>query len=437
MTPDDTASHDPESAKQALAEPSRNAETLEARYRIDRVIASGGMGVVVAATHRHLGTRVAIKLLHDVTQSLTERFLREAKLAATLGSPYIARVLDYGFSESGQPFLVMDYVEGRTLKARVATGAIAPAEALRLCRELLMALVEVHRAGIVHRDIKPANILLVKDEVGVEHVKLIDFGIAKRVDATDAEADLTRSGEVLGTVSYMAPEQLARATAVDQRADVFAVGVVLYEMVSGRRAFEDSARALKVAMSQGRADIPFAPLGALVPGCDPRLVAVVTRCLEIDPWARFTVAAEISAALPASLDAGNDVPLAAASPMGAPVSASMIAEQPKPQARLWLWGALSAVVATVLAVVVIGALRGSPETATSASSDPGAAPLPSATQAVLVPTDVVPVEAAPSSAASSSASAGPERPATPIGRPRSSAPRPRGTGMQPRFDDRH
>jgi serine/threonine-protein kinase len=434
VTPDDTASHDPESAKQALAEPPRSAETLEARYRIDRVIASGGMGVVVAATHRHLGTRVAIKLLHDVTQSLTERFLREAKLAATLGSPYIARVLDYGFSESGQPFLVMDYVEGRTLKARIASGAAAPDEALRLCRELLTALVEVHRAGIVHRDVKPANILLVKDDAGIEHVKLIDFGIAKRVDNADAEADLTRSGEVLGTVSYMAPEQLARATAVDQRADVFAVGVVLYEMLSGRRAFEDSARALKVAMAQGRADIPFAPLGSVVPRCDPRLVGVVTRCLEVDPAGRFKDAAEVLAALPASLDAGHDVALAPASPT-AQTSVPVSARQPRQQARLWLWGAASAAVATILAIVAITTLRSSTATTPSASPDRATAAPPAPSQAALLPSDVIPVEAAPSSA--TSASAEPERSAAPTHRFRQPAPRPRGTGLQPRFDDRH
>ncbi len=430
MNVDDTRTHDPDSAEQALPRPAPGAETLEARYRIDRVIASGGMGVVVAATHRHLGTRVAIKLLHDVTESMAGRFLREAKLAATLASPYVARVLDYGFSESGQPFIVMDYVEGRTLKARVSGGAEPPAEALRLARELATAVAEVHRAGIVHRDIKPANILLERDAAGVEHVKLIDFGIAKRIGSPDAEADITGSGEVLGTVSYMAPEQLARTASVDLRADVFALGVVVYEMLSGRRAFEDSARAFKVAMAQGRDDVPFVPLETIAPGCDDRLVGVVTRCLSVDPNARFKDASDMLAALPASVDAALAVATAPASAQAAGSA------RPLDVPKLLRWAAVAALVAGVATLAAIVSLRDPAPTAASgaAADQPSPPPPPSAASALPVPAGAS-AGATVSSAASSVESATAEPPRPPAGRPLPVV-RPKSTGIEPRFDER-
>lgn len=430
MTADDTATHDPGSAAEALSAEPESAGSLEARYRMEGVIASGGMGVVVAATHKHLGTRVAIKLLHEASGTMRQRFLREAKLAATLTSPYVARVLDYGFNASGQPMLVMDYVEGRTLKRRMADGPERPAEALRLARELLLALSEVHHAGIVHRDIKPANVLLMKDAAGVEHVKLIDFGIAKRLGARDD--DLTGSGEILGTVSYMAPEQIAGTASVDQRADLFSVGVVLYEMLSGRRAFESSARGFTVAMSQGRTDVPFAPLRDVVAGLDVRLERVVSRCLEIDPSSRFPDASAVIAALPEVLDAtGTEGQGQGLAPTGTPVSA------PSPR-RAWPWvigvgtlGLLGVGLGVLLTRPAADAAPAPPQ-ATAPRAPSAMAPSASPTPAPSASSAPAPSEA-PATAASTSAA---PRPSPAPGWVRPVAPQ-KPTARDPRFDDRH
>ena len=352
-------------------------ETMEAKYRIDRVIASGGMGVVLAATHRHLGTRVAIKLLHDSHPSFRQRFLREARLASSLESPFIARVRDYGFTADGQPYLVMDYLEGRTLKARIEQGPLPLADALRFARELALALVEVHRAGIIHRDVKPSNVLLSPDEQGIERAKLIDFGIAKRMEAREgslSEHDLTGSGEIVGTLAYMAPEQII-GHEVDQRADVFALGLVLYEMTSGRRAFHVESRRQSLTLAAGRSHEAFEP----VPGLPVDVEQLLLRCLALHPDQRMGSAREVIDALPLLSTSSMSLAL--------PTSSAQVsrADAPLPfvsRHRRWIISAVIGAVAAVLAAVV--ALSTSKVTAPperdAASSEVAATSAPTTTE---------------------------------------------------------
>jgi eukaryotic-like serine/threonine-protein kinase len=423
---EDTATHDPREPAVGGAPEGPGADTMEARYRIDRVIASGGMGVVVAATHRHLGTRVAIKLLHEATEDTRQRFLREAKLAARFDSPHVARVRDYGLTAEGQPFLVMDHLEGRTLKARIDAGPDDQREVLRLGREIVAALVEVHKARIVHRDVKPSNIFLVRDEAGLEHVKLIDFGIAKRISddgGRASEANITRTGEVVGTVSYMAAEQMRGSMAVDQRADIFSLGAVLYEMLTGHRAFDAQSRGYALAMSAGQQDVAFAPLASLVSGLDPGLEAAVSRCLAFDPGARFQSAAELLSALP------SEISITATTGAAAALSARTLA--PKRQ-RLWPW-ALGTVAVVAGAFAGFLSLRDSTPAApaaAAASSEPRREPTLASAPAPVV---------APQPEVSMVAASAPPPTAAVTSEPRVRTPtftRPAKPTSKPRFDER-
>ncbi|NUP07040.1 MAG: protein kinase [Polyangiaceae bacterium] len=326
--------------------------TLEATYHLERVIASGGMGVVLAAKHKHLGTRVAIKVLHDTSPALKQRFLREARLVASLESPFIVRVRDYGFAEDGQPFLVMDLVSGRTLKARIREQALSSEEAARLATELTRALIVAHDLGIVHRDIKPANILLSCGDDDLEHVRLIDFGIAKRMrgdtDTHDSD-DLTKTNEILGTAAYMAPEQMVEAKVVDARADVFSVGAVLYEMLTGKPALRHDTRAYQLAMSAGRAATePITPIGSIVEGVPGSLEAIVLRCLSIKPEERFDSARSLLAALLAypndtGITSAPALPSAQASPELEPMDASVVGASRRPHRWIGAMVALACV----------------------------------------------------------------------------------------------
>ncbi len=428
MIADDTATHDPRDAAPSSGATPASADTMESRYRIDRVIASGGMGVVVAATHRHLGTRVAIKLLHEATDDTRPRFLREAKLAAGFDSPYVARVRDYGFTAEGQPFLVMDHLEGRTLKARIDGGPQDQAEVLRLGREMAAALVEVHKARIVHRDVKPSNIFLVRDEAGVEHVKLIDFGIAKRISDDDgraSEAAITRSGEILGTVSYMAAEQMRSGGAVDQRADIFSVGAVLYEMLTGHRAFDAATRGYALAMSYGKQDVAFAPIASLMPGLDPALEVVISRCLAFDPASRFQSAEALLSALPVELGSTGKTTTAAAF-AASPGAAS--------SGRAWPW-ALAAVLTVGLALAAFSSLRGAPPAASALAAAPSE-PREATAQEPSSPPVVAP-EPEPSAAPATASASATMAPSEISARWRApSFPRPAKSSGKPRFDER-
>jgi tRNA A-37 threonylcarbamoyl transferase component Bud32 len=215
----------------------RIGDRIDGRYRVLDLIADGGMGTVFLAEHVLIKRRVAVKVLHrelahDVL--MVQRFLNEASAAGTLGHPNIVESTDMGFTPDGVPFIVFEYLDGSLLTREVyRVGGLPVRRALRIATQIASALDAAHAAGIVHLDLKSDNIFLVEREGTLDHVKVLDFGIARFLDN-----DLDRA-EVAGTPEFMAPEQITSPAAVDERADVYALGVVLYEMLCARRPFDD------------------------------------------------------------------------------------------------------------------------------------------------------------------------------------------------------
>ena len=272
-------------------------DVLAGKYRVERVLGAGGMGVVVAARHLQLDQLVALKFvlpssLEDLL--VTERFLREAKAAVRLKSEHVAKVLDVGTLETGAPYIVMEYLEGSDLAGVIAEQAPLAVEVA--CDYLIQAceaLSEAHTLGIVHRDLKPQNLFLTKGVGGAPLVKVLDFGISKIAQPEGAH-NLTQTATVIGSPLYMAPEQMRSARDVDARSDIWALGVVLYELLTGRGPFEaETMTDLAIKIVQD----PFISVDQLRPDLPPELAAVVHKCLEKNPANRFADAGELASAL--------------------------------------------------------------------------------------------------------------------------------------------
>jgi serine/threonine protein kinase len=300
------------------------------RYVLELELDSGGFGVVWRARHTVTGRAVALKLLHpsrETSIDLVERFLREARILASIRSPHVVQVLDAGMTEDRQIFLAMELLEGENLARRLRrTGPLPVRDAIGLTRQILAGLGAAHAMGVVHRDLKPGNVFLAREEglggVPREVAKVLDFGISKSSTASGEEL-LTITGTILGTPHYMAPEQLQATRDVDARADLFAAVVCLYEMLSGALPWE--ARALDELLIE-RFDRQPRPLASLLPQLHPELLAIVDRGLARDPDARCRSAEELDRALAAvPLDTGPISATAAhprvlASAAGAPPS---------------------------------------------------------------------------------------------------------------------
>ena len=214
------------------SQPTGLGRVIGGRYRLDSRLAAGGMGEVYQATHVELGRKLALKLMRPELSgdtSFVERFRREAMTASRLGHPHIVDIIDSGRSDDGQFYFVMEFLDGKTLSAIIDQGPVALPLALDLVTQIAQALDVAHRAGVVHRDLKPDNVIVL-DRAGQPFVKLVDFGIAKVVAATDRK--LTTHGLIMGTPQYMAPEQAA-GLAIDARADVYALGLILFELLTG------------------------------------------------------------------------------------------------------------------------------------------------------------------------------------------------------------
>ena len=289
-----------------VADPSSSTvqpgDVVAGKYRVERVLGAGGMGVVVAATHVKLGQKVALKLLLPQTLDRTEmveRFQREAQAAARLKSDHVARVIDVGVLDSGAPFMVMEHLEGLDLSQLVrARGPLPAAQVAELVLQACEAIGEAHAAEIVHRDLKPSNLFLTRTVSGAPRVKVLDFGISKlrTTEGLDGEMDATKSTAVMGSPIYMSPEQMRSSKNVDARADIWSLGVVLYELLSGRPPW-DGSTVFEIAAAVLRATPP--PLTESVADLDPALEQVVLRCMSKDPADRYASVAELVEALTA------------------------------------------------------------------------------------------------------------------------------------------
>ena len=263
---------------------------LANRYRVDRVLGQGGMGVVVQATHLQLHQPVAMKfLLPEVVgnQQVVQRFLREAQAAVRLKSEHVARVIDVGSLESGAPYMVLEYLEGADLSS-FAQMQLSPGGVVDLVLQACEALAEAHSLGIVHRDIKPANFFITRGSDGRLLLKVLDFGISK---TPMASGNLTATQAVMGTPAYMSPEQMRSSRDVDHRSDIWSLGVVLYELFQGAPPFGgDTFSSLVIQVVTN----PLPKLTVQLPG---NLDAIVYRCLEKDATKRFQNVAELAHAL--------------------------------------------------------------------------------------------------------------------------------------------
>jgi serine/threonine-protein kinase len=274
--------------------PLRAGEILADKYRIDGLLGRGGMGTVYAAVHVELGLRVAIKVPHLASRDAAARLVREARTCALFANNHIPRIFDLGQIPNGAPFIVMERLEGEDLAHLIARGPVRPECGVAYVRQACAALSDAHAAGIVHRDLKPANLFLAKSKkTGPALLKVLDFGICKRLAAAPS-AELTLTSAHLGSPQYMSPEQIRAQRDVDQRTDIWSLGVIFYELLTGKAPFGGTTLfALSVAIateaprppSHCRADLPAG------------LEGIVLRCLEKDPAARFASAKDLMRAI--------------------------------------------------------------------------------------------------------------------------------------------
>ena len=441
-------------------------EVLLDKYRVDGVIGRGGMGVVFAATHLSLQQKVAIKLLTGEAAAGSKaqtRFAREAQAAARIQSEHVTRVSDVGQLPNGTPYIVMEYLDGEDLAALLArVGRLPIGDAVRYVLEACEALAEAHREGIVHRDLKPANLFLARRPDGQSHIKVLDFGISKilPISGVKGNHDLTRTAALMGSPLYMSPEQMRSAKQVDVRSDIWAIGTILFELVTGVSPFNGDT--LPEVCSRILTAEPTSMAAALGgEGAVPvELERAIVRCLDKEPGTRVQNVAELASAIApfggddalrsaqmiqrvlgvaAALPAGSSQPLAIHPPVAhhppalhvplaptindaanfpapafsstsAPVANTMPEGVPRRNAGVFLFAAIGAGVLVLGGVLVF---RLGPERDAPRSDDPASA----AAAAPAAPPRVKPASTGVAGAigsASTRASSEPRKPATPI-----------------------
>jgi eukaryotic-like serine/threonine-protein kinase len=287
----------------------RAGDIVANRYRLEEVVGRGGMGVVVAARHLELDERVAVKFMSPDALSDPEaiaRFDREVKASARIRSEYVARVYDAGKLPDGRRYMVSEYLEGEDLSVRVHRGGpLQPEQAIRFLLQACSAVLEAHGLGIVHRDLKPANLRVVRRADGTEVIKVLDFGVMKRMPGTHGESETheTQPGTIVGTPLYTSPEQLRGSTTVDARSDVWSLGATLFELLAGEPPFSGKTYPQVIA---NVLEAPPHSLRAMRPEISEILEGVVLRCLEKRPDARYASIIDLAQALAETIDLDSE-----------------------------------------------------------------------------------------------------------------------------------
>lgn len=272
-------------------------QVIGSKYRVIRLIGDGGMGAVYEARHEVLGSQVALKFLHPELAKrpgLVSRFMQEAKVSASIQSPHVTRVTDVDQTADGAAYIVMELLSGETLQAVLDRQRKLPRDqAIDYALQMLSGLEAAHALGVVHRDLKPDNVFITQTTHGPV-LKLLDFGIAKLRASSEYQKGLTRPGAIMGTPEYMAPEQAESADRVDHRADLYALGAILYELLTGERpAYGDDAAIIIAQVKSGQ----VRSLAELDPTAPAELVGIVHRALSPRPEDRFSSAMEMRLAL--------------------------------------------------------------------------------------------------------------------------------------------
>jgi serine/threonine-protein kinase len=286
-------------------------QVLHDKYRVDRLIGKGGMGQVFEGFHLLIERRVAIKVLLPEVASSEDgaaRFEREVRAAARISNDHILDVFDAGSLADGSRFMVSEFLDGETLEARLRRNVLSARETALLLLQLLDGLAAAHRAGVAHRDLKPDNIFLTRKAGRDDFVKIIDFGVSKVV-LDEHAMSMTTTGTILGTPHYLSPEQARGERAIDQRSDLYTVGVIMYRCVAGRVPFQAETiqgQLFKIALEEAT------PLAQIIPGLDRGFSALTQRAMAKDRTRRFQSAEEMSAALKAWLSGAETAAEAAA-----------------------------------------------------------------------------------------------------------------------------
>jgi serine/threonine-protein kinase len=361
-------------------------------YKVVRLLGEGGMGVVYLAQHPVIGRKVAIKLLHAVLArdpDIVARFFNEARAIHMIAHENIVEILDFGQTADGQPYFIMEFLEGESLSDMTARGPMPAATVEAIGVQMCRALAAAHAKGIVHRDLKPHNVHIAVKPDGALEVKILDFGVAKILASPDDQQSVkTRTGSLMGTPLYMSPEQCKGAGVLDHRTDIYSLGVMLFEMLAGRPPF--TAEGVGELFAKHMLEDP-PPLTDFVPDAPPYMAAAIMRALAKDPAGRFpgmdefrkALVGEVKLAIPATsggrrslnsqvmtMSTKASTTLSSASseideePLGLPV-----------QRRRWLWGVVGGGVAVAAAVFLLMP-KSAPQSASTAAAkvDKPAAP---------------------------------------------------------------